>query len=62
MYKPENDIDVVEALVWLYANKKSTWLIEVFDYPNYCGIPEHLVLRLSTDDVDYIQEQQEFEE
>lgn len=47
------------AVSWLNKNKKKIKLEKYweFDYPDYCGMPPKICSRLSSDEVDWIQEE-----
>jgi len=46
---------MAKAIDWLNKNKKQA--TEIFDFPDYCGMPKSISSRLSVDEVDWIQGQ-----
>ena len=48
----------IEALIWINHNEKRIMEnddLDVFDYPDYWGMPKEITCRLSPDHVDCIQ-------
>lgn len=45
-----------ELVLWLFKNRKALKDVDVFDYPSYAGMPRKLFNRLSSTDVDRIQD------
>lgn len=48
-------IQLKNAIKWLKDNKTKINTDDVFDYPDYWGLPKSISNKLSSDEVDYIQ-------
>lgn len=47
--------DLTKAVAWLDKNKKSLKPQDIFDYPDYWGMPKSISNKLTGDEVDWLQ-------